>query len=336
MTTDSISSNGNTIEFSHIVACPICKSHLLASRCHTCKLEFCDTDFGIGSYICKEMYASESAFLHARKVIDFWGNGWGKRLAEPEHAFAYELDKAALRAYADRLLTRNRAENSLISRVKNLRRGSTIALNIGCGAGTESLLLVEAGASYCIGMDITAPAAQAAELLIRKVGRGVGIQADARFIPLLDSSVDVVYSSGVLHHSEDITKSISEVFRVLKPGGTAYVMLYATWSIMFLQEKLLRLSGESAWETNGLTNPLTTTYTVAECRRMFSAFHTVQVEKNGGRASHVAKIGKYLPRFLDKVLDKPFGPTLNILATKGVDDRASLRPPGTQLSPGTK
>src|ERR1035437_958995 len=336
MTTDSVSFSGSAIEFSDIVACPICKSHLLANRCHPCKLEFSDTDFGIVSYICREMYASESAFMHAWKVIEFWGNGWEKRLAEPEHAFAYVLDNADLRSQADRLIARNRAENSLMSRVKNLRRGSTIALNIGCGAGTESLLLVEAGGCYCIGMDIPAPAAQAAELLIRKVGRGVGIQADARFIPLLDSSVDVVYSSGVLHHSEDIAKSISEVFRVLKPGGTAYVMLYATWSIMFFQEKLLRLSGESAWETNGLTNPLTTTYTVAKCKRMFSAFHTVHVEKNGGRASHIAKIGKYLPRFLDKVLDRPFGPTLNIVATKGVDDRATLPSLGAQLPPGTK
>ncbi|MBK8195971.1 MAG: methyltransferase domain-containing protein [Lewinellaceae bacterium] len=69
-------------------------------------------------------------------------------------------------------------------------------LNIGAGAGTEALLLSHSGAN-CIAMDITSQAAAAAESLIRKVGgKGLGVQADARFIPVGDSTVDVVCSSG--------------------------------------------------------------------------------------------------------------------------------------------
>ena len=144
----------------------------------------------------------------------------------------------------------------------------------------------------------------------------MGIQGDARFIPLANESVDLVYSSGVLHHSPDILKSISEVHRVLKPGGVAYIMLYATWSITFLQEKLLRWTGEEAWETEGRKNPCTTTYSVVECRKLFSAFESISVRKRGGSLRNFAKIGRFLPIAFDKYIDGPLGANLNIVAKK--------------------
>jgi ubiquinone/menaquinone biosynthesis C-methylase UbiE len=50
--------------------------------------------------------------------------------------------------------------------------------------------------------------------------------ADAESLPFGDASFDLVYSHGVLHHTPDIGRAINEVHRVLKPGGTALVMLY--------------------------------------------------------------------------------------------------------------
>jgi ubiquinone/menaquinone biosynthesis C-methylase UbiE len=40
-----------------------------------------------------------------------------------------------------------------------------------------------------------------------------------------DGEFDAVYSFGVLRHTPDIKRSIAEVRRVLRPGGTAYLML---------------------------------------------------------------------------------------------------------------
>jgi ubiquinone/menaquinone biosynthesis C-methylase UbiE len=299
-----------------IFACPLCKQKIGPEECDSCKLKFeIIKNSDITSYICKDMYATELEYKHSMSVIDFWGNGWKKRLKEPEHKFLYEMDTKELKLYAANSLKNCRSENSLMSKVNFPILNGGIALNIGCGAGVESLILANGGA-FCVAMDITVPAAEAGQTLIRKVGNGIGIQADSRYIPMQDKSVDVVYSSGVLHHSKNLPNSISEIHRVLKPGGTAYVMLYATWSLMFIQERLLRLTGEDAWETDGRTNPLTTTYTVAQCEELFNQFDRVRVEKVGGRMDHIKIIGKSLPKSWNKFVDKSLGPTINIVAYK--------------------
>jgi ubiquinone/menaquinone biosynthesis C-methylase UbiE len=166
-------------------------------------------------------------------------------------------------------------------------------------------------------MDLTSQAARAAESLMHKLaGKGIGIQADARFIPLENSSIDVVYSSGVLHHSPEITRSIAEIFRVLKPGGKAYIMLYATWSILFVQMRLMLSMGEKAWETEGRKNPCTTTYTKNECRKLFSQFDNVIIRKTGASLKQIKIIGKFMPTTFDYFLGPYLGPRLHIVAEK--------------------
>jgi ubiquinone/menaquinone biosynthesis C-methylase UbiE len=50
--------------------------------------------------------------------------------------------------------------------------------------------------------------------------------ADAEALPFADASFDLFYSHGVLHHTPDTARAISEAYRVLRPGGQAMVMLY--------------------------------------------------------------------------------------------------------------
>ena len=63
--------------------------------------------------------------------------------------------------------------------------------------------------------------------LLNKLTEGChAIQSDAENLPFDDCSFDIVYSNGVLHHTEDTQGAISEVFRLLRPGGKAVIMLY--------------------------------------------------------------------------------------------------------------
>jgi ubiquinone/menaquinone biosynthesis C-methylase UbiE len=99
-------------------------------------------------------------------------------------------------------------------------------LEVGCGLGTDAINFARAGARYT-GIDLT----EASIELVRKRFAFEQLSADLRVadaeaLPFADNSFDLFYSHGVLHHTPDTQRTIYEAHRVLKPGGTAMVMLY--------------------------------------------------------------------------------------------------------------
>lgn len=54
---------------------------------------------------------------------------------------------------------------------------------------------------------------------------GTDLVADVQCLPLREGSVDVVFATGLLEHVEDDRAVISEMARVLRPGGIAHVEL---------------------------------------------------------------------------------------------------------------
>ena len=86
-----------------------------------------------------------------------------------------------------------------------------------------------------------------------------------------------MYSFGVLHHTPDIERSVAEVHRVLRPGGTAYVMLYHRWSLVNLVHRVLRLPYESPRDRNDHC-PVVYTFSRGGVRRLFGGFSTVSVQ----------------------------------------------------------
>ena len=56
--------------------------------------------------------------------------------------------------------------------------------------------------------------------------------ADSENLPFDDNTFDLVYSWGVIHHTPDTPKAMDEIVRVLKPGGTAKVMIYHRKSLL--------------------------------------------------------------------------------------------------------
>ena len=54
-------------------------------------------------------------------------------------------------------------------------------------------------------------------------GRVSAIQADAQQLPFQDNYADMIVSRGSYHFWDDKTKAFAEIYRVLKPGGIAFV-----------------------------------------------------------------------------------------------------------------
>lgn len=99
-------------------------------------------------------------------------------------------------------------------------------LEIGVGAGTDFVNWVRHGA-IATGVDLTAEGVSLTQERLAAEGLTADVRvADAENLPFSDSSFDVVYSCGVLHHAPDTARAVSEVHRVLRPGGTALIMIY--------------------------------------------------------------------------------------------------------------
>lgn len=285
---------------SSIIACPKCHSSLPgdnSTECSNCGLHF-EKLGQVYNFVSRELYPTDSDYEKTRQIISFWGAGWEKRMAEDDCNFLYDLTREELETYLDEFSRFHKENNFLFgNEIDAAGLQDKTVLNIGCGAGDESAFLAYNGSS-CIAMDVTFQAAEAAVRLMTLLGTaGIGIQADSRFIPVEDNSVDVVYSSGVLHHSPNIAKSIEEIYRVLTRGGKAFIMLYATWSLIFLQSRMIGFvkgyikkdrqieymsrDSENDWDTESRKNPYTETFSVSECKELFSHFSGVSVRKGG-------------------------------------------------------
>ena len=77
---------------------------------------------------------------------------------------------------------------------------------------------------------------------------------DAERLPYNSNTMDFIYSFGVVHHSPDTKAIISEIQRVLKPGGKCWVSVYHKNSIFFwwsvLVVKYLMKGGHTKRELN--------------------------------------------------------------------------------------
>lgn len=97
-------------------------------------------------------------------------------------------------------------------------------LEIGVGMGADFTRWEAAGADV-IGIDLTERAIATARTRSR-TRRGMLLVADAESLPFRDNDFDIVYSWGVLHHTPDTERAITEAIRVLAPGGALKIMLY--------------------------------------------------------------------------------------------------------------
>lgn len=88
---------------------------------------------------------------------------------------------------------------------KNLRK-SQIWIDAGCGSNDDILMESEVS-SLSLGFDIQMKA------------QSRYMAANIYFIPLKDRSVDLISCSWVLEHLKHPTKALSEMERILKPGG---------------------------------------------------------------------------------------------------------------------
>ncbi len=94
-------------------------------------------------------------------------------------------------------------------------------LDLGCGAGENSVYFAQKGAR-CVATDYSPGMVEIALQLAAKNGVEIeGRTINAMEIDFPDHTFDLVYASNLLHHIPDPKIALSEMYRVLKPGGKA-------------------------------------------------------------------------------------------------------------------
>ncbi len=103
-------------------------------------------------------------------------------------------------------------------------------MEVGLGYGTLSQKIAEAGADYR-GLDIAAGPVQMVNHRLQQSGlAGKAVQGSVLECPFADGEFDWVVAIGCLHHTGNLQRALDEVWRVLKPGGRAMVMVYYAYS----------------------------------------------------------------------------------------------------------
>lgn len=165
--------------------------------------------------------------------------------------FGYEEDELAAKSSTEEIRARFDAD---VDRFSNLETGQAAAidaplmmdlisesavkltpriervLDVGCGAGNNSLMLFQKYASAFQSdlLDLSRPMLERAETRLKKAGiREVSTwHADIRQANLPAESFDVIIAAAVLHHlrdEEDWLSTFSKIFSLLRPGGSFWV-----------------------------------------------------------------------------------------------------------------
>jgi ubiquinone/menaquinone biosynthesis C-methylase UbiE len=111
-------------------------------------------------------------------------------------------------------------------------------------------------------------------------------------LPFADATVDLVYSNGVIHHTPNTRRTVAEIFRVLKPGGRAIVMVYAENSLQYWRNlvwyygmksgdlashSMADIMSRSVERTGNDARPLVKVYTKPRLRALFSDFTDIRI-----------------------------------------------------------
>lgn len=135
-------------------------------------------------------------------------------------------------------------------------------LDAGCGAGISALLLfgdLLAKHEY-VGVDISDAVLEARKNFDKERLPGTFVQADLRQIPNDLGSFELIFSEGVLHHTDSVQESLSHLASRLKPSGRIAFYVYARKAPLrefaddFIREQLSTVSDDEAWR---LLMPLT-------------------------------------------------------------------------------
>lgn len=170
-------------------------------------------------------------------------------------------------------------------------RGQLDILEVGCGTG-HSRRIYQSQARRFVGIDLSR---RSLSLAHGRHPQHPWICADAGQLPFAQGSFDAVVFSSVLHHLPEMTRSLQDAYRVLRPGGLAFAFDPNVWHPAMA---LFRSPRSPLYCPKGVS-PNERPLAASELRAAFSqaGFRSIQI-----RAQSDISYSKVAPRGLNRCL----------------------------------
>jgi len=208
---------------------------------------------------------------------------------------------------------RARAERSEFARLLDRAiPGDAHVLDVGCGTGQMALFLAR-GDRLVVAADLTPASLRLGAAAARRfhVDRVRFVETDLHRPGLRDGGFDVVFSSGVIHHTPDPAAAFASIARLARPGGTIVLGVYNAFARipLRLRRAVARLTGfrvipfdpvlrdrrseparREAWLRDQYQHPEEHRHTLAEVQRWFAdngveylrAYPSAQLDEESG------------------------------------------------------
>lgn len=121
-----------------------------------------------------------------------------------------------------------------VAQVMRIATPNARILDLGCGTGPVIGELRRRGLDV-VGLDYSEDMLKHARARLRALGLDESdlIQGDCRKTPYAGASFDVVVCLGVISYMEDYGPVLDEIYRLLKPGGTAFISFRNVFNPIF-------------------------------------------------------------------------------------------------------
>lgn len=181
-------------------------------------------------------------------------------------------------------------------------------LEAGSGVGNNVVIFSKFGFDVT-GIEISESRVNIAKQNISKYNASASLlQGDVRSLPFDSESFDHVFSAGVVEHFDGTEEAVQEMFRVLKPGGSAMISVphrYTLYTInkllqrgleKIIRKKIFKAGFEKSYPKNKFFKILNDAgFEITRCK---------VTEASAG--SRLAVIGLTI-KYFDKIFLKPFG-----------------------------
>jgi 2-polyprenyl-3-methyl-5-hydroxy-6-metoxy-1,4-benzoquinol methylase len=232
---------------------------------------------------------------------------WGERIAFAPYSkeFFAEIDRRFFESTSDYMPWKEIPFDPLID-FRSLRDRDV--LEIGVGSGSHAQLLATHARSFT-GIDLTDSAVQTTTRRMRAYGLPAAIlRMDAERMAFQNEQFDFIWSWGVIHHSANTRNIIEEMYRVLRPGGRAMIMVYhRSWWNYYVGAGLFEgiLAGD-LWRTRSLhktmqnrwDGALARFYTTREWQALVGDLFSIDEARIYGQRSEIIPIDVAYLRYL--------------------------------------